>query len=204
MALVTQANLEKHLQVVFDNQPLDPVVSEYLTQAQAIADAICRQPLEEETGIVETFEVDQPDAWFVLSRFPVSQVSAVAVDGTALGTDEFRSYTDGRIRRLVSGGGYDTSWSYLIDGNSVTYDAGYGGAIAAPDDLVLGITIIAAQLFRNGARYAADGAKGVKSVRLEGSDQIEFALPEPDVLAEGFIVPTRATTILAPYMRRKM
>lgn len=208
VALITQQDLEVYLQIDFDD-PADATVAALIAQAQDAADSYCNQPLEEQADIAYSFEVDQPEAWHVLPRFPVS-AAAVTEDGTALlaGTD-YRLYQDGRLRRL-QGGSWERSWTTLIDGAAVVYTAGWGVAIPAPEDLKRGITAICARFFagipgRSGAAFAAQGPIPLKTVELEGSDSITYAIgdfdPAADVVAT---VDAEAKSLLAPYMRRVM
>lgn len=202
MPLITQADLEKHLQITFGN-PADPVVAAYLLQAQAAADAYCGQLLEEQSGVVATFEVDQWDPWYRLPAFPVTAVTSVVVDGETLVDGEgYRWYPDGRIRRISTTD--DRSWSTLVAGNVVTFTHGY---TAAPEDLKLGLLFIAADLFRSGAEFAKTGGAGaVKSVALDGSDTIEYvaAASMAAQLREGALIGKAAKQLLAPYRRRAM
>lgn len=205
MALITQANLEKHLQITFGTDP-DPVVAELIGQAQAAAEAWCRQPLEYAATVTETFEATQPDAWHVVERFPVTAVTSVTETGTVLTvTDQYVWYDDGRLRRV--NGDSDASWAMTVDAVTVVYAAGYGTGAPAPydtvpQDLVLGIVHIAAALFRNGVAFAKDGAVPVKSITLDGSDSLEFAVDPPG--SEPPFISGTSKTLLAPYRRRRL
>lgn len=202
--LITQADLEKHLQIDVTAEP-DAVVTQYIAQAQAAAEAWCKQPLEHAT-VTEIFEVDQWEQWHVTDRFPITAVTSITEDDTLLTvTDEYLFYQDGRLRRVS--GTQDSSWSMLPNGVTVVYTAGYGTGApdpfdTVPNDLILGIVTICGDLFRFGARYAAHGAVPIKSVQLEGSDTITYAV-EADSRQPGELTDA-AKNLLAPFVRRRM
>lgn len=205
MALMTQNDLEQHLQITFGTQPSDPVVATLIDQAQAAADRWCQVALEEQAGVVEKFEVDQWEPWHRLSGFPVSAVTLVTVDGENLIADQdYVWYPDGRIRRILNSD--DRSWSRLVNGNEVTYTYGYQAG-SAPDDLVLGITLICAELFRTGAQFASTGTSGpVQTVQLDGSDSVTYATGTYTVQPAqgGVFIPPAAKQLLGPYARRRL
>lgn len=207
MALITQANLEKHLQINFGNNP-DPVVAELIDQSQGAVEGYCRQPLEYDAAIIETFEVDQYEPWHVLDRFPISGVTSVVEDGTALDDpDDYRWHSVGTIRRVS--GVEERSWSRNVDAVVVTYAAGYGGAAPVPfdmtpADLVLAIVTVCGDLFNLGAESAAQGPVAVKAIALDGSDSIEYAVDEASARAAIPYISAKAKQLLAPYVRRTM
>lgn len=206
MALITQANIEAMLQVTFDN-PADPTVAQYIDEAQAIADAYCGQPLEDDgADVVETFEGIQGPYHFT-QRHPLSAVSSVVENGNTLThPDEYRWYTDGSMRRVA--GQFDSEWSRLVDANVATYRAGYSLTIGAPvlappADLVRAITAIAAGFFKVGAQYAAQGAVPIKSVALDGSDTITYAVADLDKSMQPVeVVNNQGKQLFAPYVLR--
>ncbi len=204
MALITQADLEKHLQIDVTSEP-DAIVTQYIAQAQAVAEGWCNQPLEH-ASVTEIFEVDQWESWYVTDRFPITAVTSVTEDSTVLTVDtQYKSYEDGRLRRL--NGTQDSSWSMLPNGVTVIYTAGYGsgapsGFTTVPPDLVLAIVTICGDLFRYGAVYAAQGAVPIKSVQLEGSDTITYAV-ETDRRQSGELSKA-VKNLLSPYVRRLM
>lgn len=204
MTLITQQNLERALQidVITDD---DPVVAEYIEQAQAVAEKWCNQPLEH-ASVTEIFEVDQWESWHVLDRFPVTAVTSVTEDDTLLTVDtQYKFYEDGRLRRL--NGTQNSSWSILPNAVTVVYTAGYGsgapsGFTTVPPDLVRGITQICVDMWKYGAAYAAQGAVPVVSVQLEGSDTMQFAVVAHPVQPGELSAAVK--TLLSPYMRRRM
>lgn len=204
MALITQGDLEVYLQIDITDEP-DAQVTQYIAQAQAAAEAWCQQPLEHAT-VTEIFEVDQWEQWHVTDRFPITAVTSITEDDTVLTVDDdYKVYEDGRLRRVS--GVRDSSWSMLPNGVTVVYTAGYGdgapsGFITVPADLVLGIVTICGDLFRYGAAYAAQGSIPIKSVQLDGSDTIVYAV-ETDRRQPGELT-AAVKTLLSPYVRRKM
>ncbi len=207
MPLITQADLEKYLQIDVTNEP-DDVVTQYIAQAQATADNYCHQPLEY-SSVTEIFESDQPSAWRVLERFPISAVASVTEDGILLTSDDYLWYADGRVRRVTGSGvgRFDRTWSMYPNAVTVVYGAGYGAGATAPydvtpDDLILGIVTICGDLWRYGAQYAAQGSVPIKSVTLSGSDTITYAVGmdqrQPGELSQA------VKMLLAPYVRRRM
>ncbi len=204
MALITQLNLERALQIDVTAEP-DPTVAEYIAHAQAVAEGWCKQLLEHAT-VTEVFEVDQWESWYVTDRFPVTAVTSVTEDDTLLTvTDEYLFYEDGRLRRV--NGALDSSWSMFPDAVTVVYTAGYGSGAPSPfdtppDDLVRGITQICVDMWRYAAQYAAQGAVPVSQVQLEGSDSLQFKVAthpiQPGDLSDA------VKTLLSPFVRRLM
>ncbi len=204
MALITQQNLERLLQIDVTDDA-DPVVAEYLAAAQAVAEGWCDQPLEHDT-VTEIFEVDQWEQWYVTDRFPITAVTSITEDSTLLTVgDDYKFYEDGRLRRL--NGVQDSSWSMYPNGVTVVYTAGYGagapsGFTTVPPDLVRAITQICADMWQYGAAYAAQGAVPISSVQLEGSDTMQFVVAKHPI-QPGELSPA-VKTMLSPYVRRRM
>lgn len=196
--LITQTDLEKHLQINFGTDP-DPIITDYLAQAQAACEAWCRQPLEHTAGIETVLSADQSGiVWLDLPRFPITAVTSIVENSATVDTGTYSWYPDGRIRR-------DTSWTTTRDGITVTYDAGYGtGATApydtVPADLVLAIVSYAADLFRNGATFAAQGPVAISQISLEGSDSITYATTASGAV----LLSDRTRQLLAPYQLRPL
>jgi hypothetical protein len=207
MALATQAQLERHLQIDVTAEP-DPVVAEYLAQAQAACEAWAHQPLEYTAAISESFEVDQVgEAWHILDRFPVTAAPTVVEDTVTLTeTTDFLWYEDGRLWRIF--GERDGAWSTKPGGVVVTYNAGFGTGApspydSVPVDLSLAIVVYAAALFRHGAAYAAQGPVPVSQIALDGSDTIQYAVNSKPIDDVPLLSP-RSKQLLGPYMRRFM
>jgi hypothetical protein len=204
MALITQQNLERLLQIDVIAEP-DPVVAEYIAHAQAVAEDWCKQPLEH-ASVTEIFEVDQWEQWYVTDRFPITAVTSITEDDTVLTVDDqYKVYEDGRLRRL--NGNLDASWSMFPDAVTVVYTAGYGSGAPSPfdtvpDGLVRGITQICADMWQYAAQYAAQGAVPVSSVQLEGSDTMQFEVAEHPI-QPGELSPA-VKTLLSPYVKRKL
>lgn len=205
--LITQADVEKHLQINFGNDP-DPVVAYLILQAEAAVAGYCRQSLAYDAAIEETFETDQPGSWHIMDRFPISGVTSVTEDGNLLvDQDDYRWYSHGALRRVS--GTSDAPWSRLVDGVTVVYAAGYGGAAPIPFDQVpydlnLAVVTVCGDLFNLGAESAAQGPVPVSSVQLEGSDQISYEVDSDAARAATPFVSAKAKQLLAPYVRRIM
>lgn len=205
MALTTIEDLQAHLSTEFTGDDVDRVNDGWLPQAQATAEAWCMQPLEHAT-VTEIFEVDQWESWYVTDRFPITAVTSVTEDDNLLTvTDEYLFYEDGRLRRV--NGALDSSWSTFPNGVTVVYTAGYGAAApagfqTAPPDLVLAIVSIAADLVERAGLFEELGVIPIKSVQLEGSDTLTYAVTA-DPRKPGELTAAEKN-LLSPYVRRLM
>lgn len=177
MTYGTQVELEQYLQIDFLNDP-DPVVDTLRGYAKAVIDSVIGRTLEAEAGISETLD-GKTDRILFLSKWPVTAVGSVTEDGIALTEDvDFVWYDDGR---LVRGSlDYDWRWTHKRKGVVVSYDAGYA---TIPTDVSLVATRIAGRLFQAGAAYASipASASGIRSISLDGSDQVEYSELAADV-----------------------
>ncbi len=201
MALTTISDLQAHLATTFTGDDVGRVTDEWLPQAQATAEKWCNQPLEH-ASVTEIFEVDQWESWYVTDRFPITAVTSITEDDTVLTVDtQYKSYEDGRLRRL--NGTQDSSWSQLPDGVTVVYTAGYGSGAPSPfttvpPDLVLAICSIAADLVERASVFGL-GSVPIKSVQLEGSDTITYAV-DTDPRKPGELSKA-VKNLLSPYVR---
>ena len=179
MALMLQADLEKFLQIVFDNQP-EAVVT-YLIEG---ADSLVKDYLgfDPEEAIGES-EIHDPtytfDLW--IRRPPIAAVTSVTVDGTALAATAYTVYLSGEdksglIRRIDG-----QRWSGARRGIVVVYDAGY--AVADMPKTIRDASVrIVARAFQQGAAFAAEGnVPGVRSIALSGSDSVTWSDRSDDV-----------------------
>lgn len=205
MALTTIDDLEAHLATEFTGDDIDRVTDVWLPQAQATAEKWCQQPLEHAI-VTEIFEVDQWESWYVTDRFPITAVTSITEDDDLLTvTDQYLFYEDGRLRRV--NGVLDSSWSLFPNGVTVVYTAGYGAAAPAgfqttPPDLVLAIVSIAADLVERAGLFEKLGVIPIKSVQLEGSDTLTYAVTSgPRKPGE---LTAAEKNLLSPYVRRKM
>jgi len=205
MALTVIADLEAHLATSFTGDDITRVTDEWLPQAQAAAEAWCKQPLEH-ASVTEVFEVDQWESWYVTDRFPVTAVTSVTEDDTLLTvTDQYLSYEDGTLRRV--NGALDSSWSMFPNGVTVVYTAGYGTGAPSPfdtvpPDLVLAIVSIAADLVDNSRVFAEHGGVPIKQIQLEGSDAVTYnEATNPRKPGE---FTDAVKTLLSPFVRRLM
>jgi len=196
MPLCTQDDVEKLLQIDFGADP-DASVAQYIAQADAIVVSYCGQELEAGASLTATLEADPGQTWLFLPRFPVTAINSVTENATVLTvTDEYRWYQDGRLRRMA--GDFDSWWWTGPDGVVVDYDAGYS---TIPADVTLAAATLAADLFRQGAAFAAHGVNPVKSVALDGSDTITY----DTLTATGeFSLGRAVAVLLAPYRRRTL
>lgn len=196
MALCTQDDVEKLLQIDFGANP-DDSVTQYIAQADAMVVSYCGQELEAAASLTVTLEADSHTPWLFLPRFPVTAVNSVTEDDTLLTvTDEYVWYANGKLRRMA--GDFEYWWSQLPDAVAVDYDAGYA---TIPDDVVLASATLAAELFKQGARFSAHGVNPVQSVALDGSDTITYA-SSTAVTSSPFTVQGIVAQLLAPYRRR--
>ncbi|KKK70624.1 hypothetical protein LCGC14_2922120 [marine sediment metagenome] len=205
MALTTITDLEAYLATTFTGDDIGRVTDTWLPQAQAAAEKWCNQALEH-ASVTEIFEVDQWESWHVLDRFPVTAITSVTEDSDLLTvTDKYLTYEDGGLRRV--NGVLDSSWSMLPDAVTVVYTAGYGSAAPAgftdtPAYLVLAIVSIAADLVERAGLFEKLGVVPIKSVQLEGSDTLTYAV-NADPRKPGELTAAEKN-LLSPYVRRKM
>lgn len=179
MALTTQAEIEKRLQWDITAEP-DSVVTSLIAAATAHMEAEVGRKLESATY---TAELHDPPGWgpIRLHNWPLTSVSAVSVEGTALtvGTD-ITYYPLGRVHRTTNS--QDVSWnSSKRKSISVTYIGGYLSGTHTMELAHLGsiCTEIVARAFRAGAASAAQpagvGLGGIASVSLAGSDSVTYS-----------------------------
>lgn len=177
MALSTQADVEKFLQIKFGSMPED--VADYLIEGAdgLIIDYLGFDPQAE----ADLIEIHDPSHTFDLwvRRPPIGAVNAVTIDGIALPSSSFVVYLEdedrsGLIRRIDG-----ARWHSRLRGISVDYDAGYP---VIPTPLRDGSVRIVARAFEKGVGFAADGhTPGVLSVSLAGSDSITWSEGANDV-----------------------
>ena len=178
MALTTQLEIEKRLQWDITAEP-DSVVTSLIAAATAHMEAEVGRKLESATYTAELYD---PPGWgpIRLLHWPLTSVSAVSVEGTALtvGTD-ITYYPMGRVHRTTDS--RDVYWnSTKRKSISVTYIGGYLAGTHTSELAHLGsiCTEIVARAFRSGAASAAMppgvGLGGITSVTLAGSDSVTY------------------------------
>ncbi len=182
--LCTQGDVQNLLHTVFDNQP-EPVITDLIGRASAVVETYLHRTLEAETDIIETVD----GSWhplIVLEKWPVTGITSIVENGTALTSDDYLFYEDGRVLRGKLGTQW---WTRQRQAIVITYDAGYA---VIPRDIAHATSSMVARWFQAGAAYAAapDSAGAVKRISLEGSDEIEYSDAVLDVtMALGFNEP---------------
>ena len=188
MALTTQAEIEKRLQWNITAEP-DSVVTSLIAAATAHMEAEVGRKIESATYTAELH--DPPGGAVYLRNWPLTSVSAVSVEGTALtvGTD-VTYYSHGAIYRTSNS--RDVSWnSSKRKSISVTYIGGYLAGTHTSELAHLGsiCTEMVARAFRSGAASAAapagTGLGGIASVTLAGSDSVTYSTTGGDTLELG-------------------
>ncbi len=196
MALCTQEDVEKFLQIAFGSMP--EAVADYLIEGAdgLIVDEIGYDP-ENDPAIVETHDPSHTfDLW--VRRPPINSVASVVVDGTTIDSALYAVYLEdedksGLIRRLGA------RWSGLARGTVVTYDGGYA---VIPFPLRDASVKIVSRAFEKGVGFAADGhTPGVTSVSLAGSDSISWSEAASDV-AKGALELTMAELMMISTYKR--
>lgn len=180
MALATQADVEARLQITFTNNP-EPVVTALLADAQAHIEGYVGRSLESASH-TETHDPTWPVR---LHQWPVTTVTSVTVDGTALVVaDDIVTYPRGRIYRTANGRprSWGTSKLRSVD---VVYTAGYLAGTHDRELAHLGSIVadMVARAFRLAVDWGAtpEGAGAVQSVALEGSDTVTYATGGGDI-----------------------
>lgn len=198
MALCTQEDVEKLLQIDFGNNP-DDTITQAIAQATAAVEAYCNQTLETAAGEV-TLEATGAETYLFIPRFPVTAVASVVEDDVTLTvTDQYLWYSDGRLRRVA--GSFDAYWSQYANSVVVNYTAGW---VTVPDDLILAAAEVAANIFKYGAAFASQGAVPIKSVTLDGSDSITYNSAATVEAAASDSLTPRIKRLLTPYVRRQL
>lgn len=179
MALTTQAAVERRLQWNIIAEP-DTVVTTLIAAATAHMEAEAGRPLESATYTDQVFDPPGGSNPIDLPNWPVTAVSAVSVEGTALtvATDVL-FYPDGRLYRVSDS--REVTWaSTKRQSIEVTYTGGYltGTHDWELDHLGSICAEVVARAFRAGAASAAVpagvGAGGITQVSLDGSDSVTF------------------------------
>jgi len=177
LALTTQAEIEKRLQWDITAEP-DSVVTSLIAAATAHMENEVGRKLESATYTAELH--DPPDGAVFLKNWPVTSITTVTVDGTAVASSGYTFYSDGRLHRTSNS--RDLSWnSSKRKAISVTYAGGYLAGTHTSELAHLGsiCTEIVARAFRSGAASAAApagiGLGGISSVTLAGSDSVTYA-----------------------------
>ncbi len=179
MALLTETDLEAALQVgLTENTPGS--IAAAIEIASSIVETYVGRELESATYTNEVFDgLGHPALW--LRRFPVTAVTSVTEDGTALAVDDDYIFNaSGRILRVSGGQRYP--WVDKPAAIVITYDAGY---TTIPANIRWVATRLAARILQAGRAYSGldDAAIGLKSIKLEGSDEVTFGDAAQDATA---------------------
>lgn len=184
-AFCTIADLEATLQVTIGTPNASATAA--ITAASAAIQNYCRQRIEQVAADVLTLTVPPVRQTILLSEQPVTTISSVVEDGTALvvGTD-YRWTAAGVLTRV------GRPWCSLWQGVVVTYTHGYS---TIPDDLKAVCVQAAARAYRAGLGSAATGGvPGIQAEQADGDYQVTFAA---QTAASGAFAPP----ILAPSER---
>lgn len=121
----------------------------------------------------------------MLSRWPVSSITSIVVDGVTLGVDEYEFEAGaGHVFRLS--GVYRIDWSG--DLVTVVYTAGYA---TVPDDLKLAAERVVLDIYASSARDP-----NLRSVQVDGiGTETYWVAPQSDPM-----VSQEVMDLLAPYM----
>jgi len=212
MALATQLQVEKFLQVDYTNDP-DAAITMLLENATGLIHSYIDRYLPE-TAYTETYDAPQGSVLH-LDHYPVAVAPAPTVteDGTLLTVDtEYRvDHKRGRIIRTSGSGSLPRDWRNKLQTIAMTYTAGYdftvdplleSEAVVARDTC----TRIVARVFQAAAAYASVPASSalIKSVTLIGSDTITYRDTETGGVTTAAIQLTDADKIALDPLRRKV
>ena len=164
MPVAVASDIEALLQISFDNDP-EPRADDAIVAAQRAVEAVAGFPFDAASALVATF-TGRGQKILRLPRWPVSGVTGLVVDGTAL-VEATDFYVDpgGYLERSSA-----SLWWSAPRGIVCTYDAGWADEDAAPSvvrDLVAGV---AARVWQAGIGMAeSDVPAGVIQETLGGS-----------------------------------
>lgn len=173
MALCTQLQVEQRLQWDITAEP-EAVVTQLIASAQALIEAEIGRPVESGAR-TETLNPDSPVLF--LTYWPVTAVTSVTVDGTALAAAEYQFYRNGLLVRVANG--HPRGWGITKDQSVVAvYTGGWETGDVELTHLSSVCADVVARAFRQGAASAAipagAGLGGVTSVSLAGSDAVSY------------------------------
>jgi hypothetical protein len=180
MALCTQLDVEQKLQWDVTAEP-DTTVAALIADAQALIEAEIGRTVE---SAARTETLDGGRVTYFLKWWPITEITSVTEDGTALvADDDFKWYEGGKLIR-VSTSGYQILWrTRKVQSIDVVYVGGYLAGHSDEHDMALEhlgsiCAEVVARAFRKGADSAAlpAGVSGqVQSVSLTGSDTVTYA-----------------------------
>lgn len=165
MALCTQEDVEKRLQVNYGSTP-EAVVTALIAAAQGHIEREYGGPIEDATYTDEQHDGINRSVVF-LRHHPVTAVTAVKEDGTTLAATDYVWTEDGTVRR-VDANSLSKFWNSTTGGGIlVTYDAGYAEA-DIPEDIRDVCAWMVVGAFRRGATFGNNEAAIFAGVSGEG------------------------------------
>lgn len=194
MALTTQAEVEKYLQIDVAAEP-SPVVDFAIESAQAVIERWCDRLFEDTTY---TDEAHDGGHQLVFARqWPVTAITGITEDGVAVPSNEYVWYSDGRIYRTYADDSETFNrWASGRQNVLVSYQAGYA---TVPYDLRLIATAIAARIFKQGAEWANGVEPGVTKESI--GDYRATYVAAREVAPEEVMLPIERK-LLGSYVRR--
>ena len=172
MALCTRADVE----AVLGGQDLAAVDARITTLIELVQGHMegprgADRPLEA-ADHTETFDGGLASLW--AEHTPINTITSITEDGTVLAADDWTMYPErGKIVRLA--GGYPIRWRTTKPrAIVVVYN---GGFTTVPDDLRKACAEAVARLHQAGvaaAAVAGEDVEGVRRLRFEGSDEVEY------------------------------
>lgn len=191
--LCTQEDVERQLQIRFDNDP-EPVVAYLIENATGLIRDHCGQHLESQDGLTVTVD-GTGGPWLFMPETPIRAVSAVVEDGRTLGADEFVWYRDGSLLRV------NGRWVRKPQAVTVTYDAGY-------HPIPAGLRAVCASMVARAFTAAiglldddADGDPRPKVSEAKGNYSVTWLDMPVDVALSQLYVTADDAKALGPYRR---
>jgi hypothetical protein len=142
----------------------------------------------------------------LLPELPVTAVTAISVDGTALETTAWRWTRSGLLYRLGAAYRYGEPWVAGAANVAVTYSHGFD---PLPDDLKDVVARIAGRRYQAGqAVVSATGNEGIETAQL-GQYPVTYQAPQSDTRdfwgasAAWLLLPSEKAA-LAPYRQRRL
>lgn len=163
--LCTQTDVEQRFQIDFANDT-EPVIVTLIAAAQGHIEREYGGPIEAGTYTDEIHTATYRSAIF-LHHHPVTAITSITEDGTALVATDYVWDADGTVHRLDSAGRLIFWRTYKFGGVLVTYDAGYAEA-DIPEDIRDVCALMVGTAFQRGAAFASDSGvlEGVESEQI--------------------------------------
>jgi hypothetical protein len=141
----------------------DPRVSAAIEAAQAAVEEEAGFLFDARTGLTATLTGDGGSDVINLPQWPVTAITALTEDGSALvqGTDYVWN-PSGAVRNL------NGAWSSYPHDIVVTYNTGWADKNTAPQRLRWLVARVAARFWQSGVAFAQAGGSGVKQETVDG------------------------------------